>query len=100
MSAGGPGDIAATHAQVNNPTPFPWMGRNWLRHGQGTQAAHIDQLLLEGNHTIPEMAAIVDCTAKRIHDHLDHLREFWNGTMEPHHLSLVEDSQGRWRFGV
>jgi hypothetical protein len=110
MSSGLPEDAARTQEQRENPTPATG-GRNWLRHAEDSEAARIDQLLLTGGYTIEEMAHQISLLSvrnagdipaliSRVRKHLSHLQEEWNGQMEPHHLRLREDANGRWSFDV
>lgn len=110
MSTGLPQDTANTVAQMQNPTP-PANGTNWLRHGEGTQAALIDEMLLGEGHTLGEISVALheafqgdhpdrqpEDWIPRVQSHLSHLTNGDPTYQEPHHLSVVEIA-GRWRFG-
>ena len=48
--------------------------RNWLRHGKGTTAGKIDEMLLDGA-TIEQMAKGAKTTKATVSVHLTHLRK-------------------------
>jgi hypothetical protein len=94
---------------MQNPTP-PENGQNWLRHREGAQTALIDAMLLGEGHTLDEMAEALDQAfpdrdsrpEERIRGHLDHLQGGGprdNPNQEPHHLSVVQEADGKWHFG-
>jgi hypothetical protein len=108
MSRGHQGDPALTQQVFAQPTPLVG-GKNWLRHSGEAQA--IDAMLLDGKYTIEEMADMIRHLSdknsgnlpkliQRVKQHLAHLQETWNGEMEPHHLKLRKDEEGRWSFDV
>jgi len=65
--------------------------RNWLRHGRGTTAGKIDQMLLDGA-TIEQMAKGAKTTKATVSVHLTHLRKV-------HKLSIVK-KDGVLRYDV
>lgn len=108
MSRGLPGDLALTRKQMKQPVK-PTGKRNWLRHTLGSQAALLDELLLQGGYTINQMAHQISPLSVRnkgnipilefrVRQHLAHLQEEWNGPMAPHQLKLRENSAGQWSF--
>jgi hypothetical protein len=89
-----------------NTTTRTWLGHCIAPHDVGTdcawnckgQADKIDLCLLEGM-TLAEIALTAQCEESRVLDHFAHLKEFWNGKMEPHHLKLKK-VDGVWSFDV
>ena len=65
--------------------------RNWLRHGKGTTAGKIDEMLLDGA-TIEQMAKRAKTTKATVSVHLTHLRK-------EHKLAIVR-KDGVLRYGV
>ena len=65
--------------------------RNWLRHGKGTTAGKIDEMLLDGA-TIEQMAKRAKTTKATVSVHLTHLRKV-------HKLSIVR-KDGVLRYDV
>ncbi len=65
--------------------------RNWLRHGLGTTADKIDEMLLDGA-TIEQMAKGAKTTKATVSVHLTHLRKV-------HKLSIVRED-GVLRYDV
>ncbi len=65
--------------------------RNWLRHGIGTTADKIDEMLLDGA-TIEQMAKGAKTTKATVSVHLTHLRKV-------HKLSIVRED-GVLRYDV
>jgi DNA-binding transcriptional ArsR family regulator len=65
--------------------------RNWLRHGKGTTAGKIDQMLLDGA-TIEQMAKGAKTTKAAVSVHLTHLRKV-------HKLAVVK-KDGVFRYDV
>ena len=65
--------------------------RNWLRHGKGTAAGKIDEMLLEGA-TIEQMAKRAKTTKATVSVHLTHLRKV-------HKLAIVR-KDGVLRYDV
>jgi DNA invertase Pin-like site-specific DNA recombinase len=48
--------------------------RNWLRHGKGTTAGKIDEMLFDGA-TVEQMAKAAKTTQATVYMHLNHLRK-------------------------
>lgn len=65
--------------------------RNWLRHGKGTTAGKIDEMLLDGA-TIEQMAKRAKTTKATVSVHLTHLRKV-------HKLAIVK-KDGVYRYDV
>jgi len=65
--------------------------RNWLRHGIGTTASKIDDMLLDGS-TIEQMAKKAKTTKATVSVHLTHLRK-------EHKLVIVKED-GVLRYDV
>jgi DNA-binding transcriptional ArsR family regulator len=65
--------------------------RNWLRHGIGTTAGKIDEMLLDGA-TIEQMAKGAKTTKATVSVHLTHLRKV-------HKLAIVK-KDGMLRYDV
>jgi hypothetical protein len=65
--------------------------RNWLRHGIGTTADKIDEMLLDGA-TIEQMAKRAKTTRASVYVHLNHLRKV-------HRLAVVK-KDGLFRYDV
>jgi len=65
--------------------------RNWLRHGKGTTAGKIDEMLLHGA-TIDQMAKGAKTTKATVSVHLSHLRKV-------HKLAIVK-KDGVLRYDV
>ena len=65
--------------------------RNWLRHGKGTTAGKIDEMLLDGA-TIVQMAKGAKTTKATVSVHLTHLRK-------EHKLAIVKE-EGVLRYDV
>ena len=65
--------------------------RNWLRHGKGTTAGKIDEMLLDGA-TIEQMAKGAKITKATVSVHLTHLRKV-------HKLTIVR-KDGMLRYDV
>jgi len=65
--------------------------RNWLRHGIGTTAGKIDEMLLDGA-TIDQMAKKAKTTKATVSVHLTHLRK-------EHKLTIVK-KEGVLRYDV
>jgi len=65
--------------------------RNWLRHGKGTTAGKIDEMLLDGA-TIDQMAKGAKTTKATVSVHLTHLRK-------EHKLAIVKED-GVLRYDV
>ena len=65
--------------------------RNWLRHGIGTAADKIDEMLLDGA-TIEQMAKRAKTTKATVSVHLSHLRK-------EHKLAIVKED-GVLRYDV
>ena len=65
--------------------------RNWLRHGKGTTAGKIDEMLLDGA-TIEQMAKGAKTTKATVSVHLTHLRKV-------HKLAIVR-TDGVLRYDV
>ena len=65
--------------------------RNWLRHGKGTTAGKIDEMLLAGA-TIEQMAKGAKTTKATVSVHLSHLRK-------EHKLAIVK-KDGVLRYDV
>jgi predicted ArsR family transcriptional regulator len=65
--------------------------RNWLRHGIGTTADKIDEMLLDGA-TIEQMAKSAKTTKATVSVHLTHLRKV-------HKLAVIK-KDGVFRYDV
>ena len=65
--------------------------RNWLRHGTGTSAGKIDEMLFDGA-TIEQMAKRARTTKATVYVHLTHLRK-------AHRLTIVK-KKGIFRYEV
>jgi DNA invertase Pin-like site-specific DNA recombinase len=65
--------------------------RNWLRHGIGTTADKIDEMLLDGA-TIEQMAKGAKTTKATVYMHLNHLRKV-------HKLAVVK-KDGVFRYDM
>jgi predicted restriction endonuclease len=65
-------------------------GKNWLGHRDGTGAAAVDHLLLEGASE-DELIKTGRTTVQSFHTHLKHLEE-------SHDLRSIQGSDGRFRF--
>ena len=65
--------------------------RNWLRHGKGTNAGKIDEMLFDGA-TIEQMARRARTTKATVYVHLTHLRKV-------HKLTIVK-KEGIFRYEV
>lgn len=103
-------DWLETQEQLKNPNPIH-EGKNWLRHGEHTQAALIDLMILEGKHSIKDIAvelnkkfkktATINACIQRAKDHMEHLQQGSSrdkiSGRKGHQLKLEEVS-GKWRF--
>ena len=107
MSSGLPKDWNETKEQMRNPKA-PTKGRNWLRHGENTHCAAIDEMIMSGTYSTKEMAQQLNDRfgdrplqkwIDRIKWHLDHLQDRPIGEMKPHQLKLKEIN-GKWKFDV
>lgn len=112
MSNGRPGDWAATQAEMKrrgSRSDAANHGKNWLRHGRGTEAAMIDSMLLEGRYSLDDMIDQLDEEfsekkktrrrwEKRIRSHFEHLQHSDAGQI-PHNCKLTE-IDGIWRFAT
>ena len=65
--------------------------RNWLRHGKGTTAGKIDEMLLDGA-TIEQMAKRAKTTKATVSVHLTHLRK--------EHMLAIVKKDGVLRYDV
>ena len=108
MTSGEPVDLNRTLKQIESSVQSVKERPNWLRHSPGSQAAAIDQMILEGKYTIQDMADILDeefgvinrkIRIKRIENHFGHLQDLYNGSMKPHRLRL-KNLDGIWKFDV
>ncbi len=108
MSAGKEGDWLETQNQIKNPNPIQ-AGKTWLRHGEFTQSALIDLMLLEGN-TINDIAEELNKKfgkkqlsqrKQRVKSHINHLMQGSDldkiTGIKGHQLKLVE-KKGKWEF--
>ena len=110
MSNGNEDDWGNTITQIKNPDPIK-NGRTWLRHREDTEAAAIDQMILQGTYTIDEMineltprkAKTRDHWRRRIEGHIEHLQggDSWGGARGqiPHKLKIASVA-GRYRFDM
>lgn len=112
MSSGQGNDLEETKKQLTNPTPII-NGKTWLRHDEFSQAGVIDQMLLEGLHSVEDIARQLNVRFKplrplaarmrRVRDHIEHLQDGdsrnISTNMKPHKLRLKE-VDGNWRFDV
>lgn len=86
---------------------------NWLRHRLGSEAALIDEAILEGRHTATDIAVILARAfpekkkspsrwlRRVLEEHVPHLQQTWNGGATgqvPH--NLVVKTEGVLRFDV
>ena len=90
-----------TVLQLKNPKPVE-NGKTWLRHKEGSKAAMIDIMILEGKHTIEEIgeALYQMCPNKKplktqiglVEGHIEHLQggESWGDALgtTPHGLRI------------
>jgi len=107
MSGGKPEDWDKTKEQIERRKP---QSVNWLRHSIGSEAALIDEMLLDAAHTKEDIARklmerfpsdkSLASMIGRVSSHFNHLQTHWNGTMPPHLLKLKEDANGRWSFDL
>ncbi len=73
-------DWYRTQQELRSPSRLDQRGRIWLRHN-GKQNTKIDQMLLEGTHSLSAMAARIDRLGseeekrQRVRGHLDHLSD-------------------------
>ncbi|MEW6027652.1 MAG: hypothetical protein AB1599_10230 [Planctomycetota bacterium] len=100
MSGGNHNDVQNTKYHLRTRSKSTG-NENWLRHDLNTQAAYIDELLIEGA-TIDEIARDlvkkgfdrnhkgIDIMRNRVRRHLDHLQRSYKEEKEPGHgLSLI-----------
>lgn len=113
MSSGRVGDWQATKEQKRirkseNPSI------NWLRHRINSQAAIIDEMILEGGFTIENIADRLNAVEskkysithriRRINDHIAHLKDGVGDSrgkshgMKPHDLKIRKNAQGHLSF--
>jgi len=90
MSSGMKYDRADT-AYAEKAHELSLKNRNWLRHGKGTTAGKIDEMLLDGA-TIEQMAKGAKTTKATVSVHLTHLRKV-------HKLAIVRNG-GVLRYDV
>lgn len=90
MSSGMKYDRADT-AYAEKAHELELKNRNWLRHGIGTTAGKIDEMLLDGA-TIEQMAKGAKTTKATVSVHLTHLRK-------EHKLAIVR-KDGVLRYDV
>ena len=90
MSSGMKLDRADT-AYAEKAHELSMKNRNWLRHGIGTAADKIDEMLLDGA-TIEQMAKRAKTTKATVSVHLSHLRK-------EHKLAIVKED-GVLRYDV
>jgi len=90
MSSGLKRDRADT-AYAEKAHELSLKNRNWLRHGIGTTADKIDELLLDGA-TIEQMAKRAKTTKATVSVHLSHLRK-------EHKLAIVRED-GVFRYDM
>ena len=90
MSAGQKSDRTDT-AYAAKAHELSLKNRNWLRHGKGTTAGKIDEMLLDGA-TIEQMAKRAKTTKAAVSVHLTHLRK-------EHKLAIVK-KDGVLRYDV
>jgi len=102
-----------TKEQLKNPNPIKG-GKTWLRHKEGAKAGTIDVMILEGRHTISDIADELyrSCPDKRslatqvqfVKGHIEHLQsgEGWGDAdgREPHYLKIRIDSNRRVMFDL
>lgn len=113
MSSGSRDDQEKTEEQQRNPQPIK-DGKTWLRHRDGTMAASIDVMLLEGCYSVKEMAETLnerfepkrlEVRIRKVKDHISHLQDGSDDSrrhmhaMEPHGLRLRE-VDGKWSFDI
>ena len=90
MSSGLKRDRADT-AYAEKAHELSLKNRNWLRHGIGTTADKIDELLLDGA-TIEQMAKRAKTTKATVSVHLTHLRK--------EHMLAIVKKDGVLRYDV
>ena len=90
MSAGQKSDRTDT-AYAAKAHELSLKNRNWLRHGKGTTAGKIDEMLLDGA-TIEQMAKKAKTTKATVSVHLTHLRKV-------HKLAVVK-KDGVFRYDL
>ena len=90
MSSGMKLDRADT-AYAERAHELSLKNRNWLRHGIGTTADKIDEMLLDGA-TIEQMAKSAKTTKATVSVHLTHLRKV-------HKLAVIK-KDGVFRYDV
>jgi hypothetical protein len=86
-------------------------GRNWMRHREGTQAYAIDAMILQGDHTIEDIAqSLIEknlCPGRqvpqvrgRVKMHIEHLQDgltYFKPWQVPHRLR-VRERKGKLSF--
>lgn len=110
MSGGQADDWYHTQEQMKKRMPIQ-NGKNWLRHGEHTQSAEIDLMILEGKYSIKEIAAELNkrftpmkslaYRKNRVKDHMDHLKQGSGkdkiSGVKGHKLK-IEEVDGKVRF--
>lgn len=113
MSNGRKEDWSNTKEQLRKPDPIK-DGKTWLRHKEGSKAGTIDVMILEGRHTISDIADELYrvCPNKRslatqiqlVKGHIEHLQSGagWGDASgrEPHDLRIRTDSNRRVMFDL
>lgn len=115
MSSGRVGDWQATKEQkIIRSSESPSI--NWLRHRLNSQAATIDEMILDGGYTIENIAERLNYIEsrkfnishriRRIRDHIAHLQDGIGDSrgkshgMKPHDLKVKSNSQGHLSFDI
>lgn len=83
MSSGQSNERGETQKQRGQTEPSH-AARNWLRHHNSSQAALIDRMLLEGGHSLDDIA---DALAKAFDCHREHAE--WVGRVRSHCAHLT-----------
>jgi hypothetical protein len=110
MSSGEREDRGKTEKHMKEKKPCA-NGKNWLRHREASQAALIDDMLLEGKYSLGEMASELNRRFgqrpaskrnQRIMDHIRHLRTSYDEPDYPEgqkgHGLQVEEIAGARQF--
>lgn len=84
------GDWERTKEVIAGKRPAIENGETWLRHSEGSSCFKIDLEILKGTSSVEEIAKASGCPINRVTNHLYHLQEKKDRTMEPHHLRVHE----------